>query len=59
MNLRRGNNGFARNPISESDLAAWMKRRGIVLEPFENQALDSLEAMYLNRQAKQKDEEGK
>lgn len=55
MNARRTSNGFGRNPISEEALEAWCRRKDIKLVDFEYQALDALEIMYLNNQAK-KDE---
>jgi hypothetical protein len=54
MNTRRTSSGFGPNPISEGELASWAARRRIVLEPFENRALDALEFMYLRSQAKKK-----
>jgi len=52
MNARRTNNGYGSNPITETDLAAWAARRGIVLEPFEGAAIDAMEQLFLQCDSK-------
>ena len=54
MNMRRTSSGFGPNPISEEAMAAWARRRGIVFEPFESDALDALEALCMRSAAKVK-----
>lgn len=53
INRRRGNNGFTRNPISETELQAWQQRHGIRLEGFENYAIDALEDVFMTQQSNQ------
>ena len=54
MNSRRTSSGFGPNPLSEEDMAAWARRWGIVLESFESDAIDALEALYMRSVAKAK-----
>ena len=61
MNIRRASSGFGsimhegagrRNPISHGEMESWARRNRFTLEPFEEQALDALEMMYLQHQPK-------
>lgn len=54
MNKRRTSNGFGPNPITDEGVEAWARRRGLRLERFEHDALDLLEALYLNSQPRPK-----
>jgi len=54
MNARRTHGEHGPNPITDEGVEAWARRRGIVLQPFENEALDALEQFYLSSTAKSK-----
>lgn len=50
MNARRTSSGFGPNPITEEGVIAWQRRRGIVLDRVEHEAIDALESMYFRSQ---------
>ena len=56
MNARRGTNGFSANPITNAEVLAWSARKGIKLEPFENDILDSIETLFMTLTAPKKED---
>lgn len=52
LSKRRSGIGYPSNAISNQELRSWAAGRGIALEPFEVEALEELEAAYLDYQTR-------
>lgn len=46
--------GMAQNPLTDSEILAWGRRRGIRLTPFEDECIDALDEVFLAAGAKKK-----
>lgn len=53
MSARRTGNGFGPNALSHAEVRAWEQRSGVRLAPFEADAIDTLEQIYLSYHAEQ------
>jgi hypothetical protein len=53
MCARRQHNGRNFEPLSNTEIEAWARLRGVRLTPSEVQAIDELEMMYLLKKAEQ------
>lgn len=40
--------GLGSNPLSEVEMEAWQRRRGIQFDPFEIECIDALDRVYLD-----------
>jgi len=47
---RKRQNGMTVNPIASTEILAWQARHQLVIEPFEQQLLDRLDALFLSHQ---------
>lgn len=47
MNRRRTNNGYGPNALGHADIHTWAQLHGVRLAPFEVEALDRIETLYL------------
>lgn len=53
LSQKRTSNGFGPNPISDAEIIAWSSLRRITLTPFDIDAINALDDVFMTYQAKQ------
>ncbi|WP_445081590.1 phage tail assembly chaperone [Massilia antarctica] len=51
---RKRQYGMGANALTSAEILAWQARRRIRLDPWEEEVIDRLDALYVNNQAKDK-----